>query len=133
VTCGPKFHWFGYYDNAFYLYEDGTDKVEVVGKGVMTRNGHCTYLPLPSSNWILNDGYPDRQRNQTVYLYHIPTKEKIILGHFHSPKQYRGEWRVDTHPRSSRDGRMVVIDSPHGGNGRQMYLIDISGIIDKQK
>ena len=24
------------------------------------------------------------------------------------------------------DGTKVVIDSPHGGNGRQMYLIDIS-------
>ena len=125
--------WHPSYKNSFYLYEDGTNKVQVVGKGVMTRNGHCTYLPLPGSNWILNDGYPDRQRNQTVYLYHIPTNEKIILGHFHSPRQYRGEWRVDTHPRSSRDGRMVVIDSPHGGNGRQMYLIDISGIIDKHK
>ena len=26
-------------------------------------------------------------------------------------------------------GRKVVVDSPHGGNGRQMYLIDISEIV----
>jgi hypothetical protein len=29
----------------------------------------------------------------------------------------------------SPDGRKVIIDSPHGGNGRQMYLIDISSIV----
>ncbi|UCG56174.1 MAG: hypothetical protein JSU70_15040, partial [Phycisphaerales bacterium] len=39
--------------NAFYLYQDGTDKVEAIGKGVMTRNGHCSYLP--GNKWILND------------------------------------------------------------------------------
>ena len=47
------------------------------------------------------------------------------LGHFRLPPEYAGEWRCDTHPRFSPDGRKVVIDSAHGGNGRQMYLIDI--------
>jgi Tol biopolymer transport system component len=32
------------------------------------------------------------------------------------------------HPRFSRDGRSVTIDSPHLG-GRQIYLIDIRGIV----
>ena len=32
-------------------------------------------------------------------------------------------------PRFSPDGLKVVIDSPHGGDGRQSYLIDISGIV----
>ncbi len=113
--------------NAFYLYEDKTGKAEVVGKGIMTRNGHCTYLP--GNKWILNDTYPDGNRNQNVYLYHAATGKTIPLGHFHLPKQYAGEWRCDTHPRFSPDGRSVVIDSPHGGNGRQMYLIDIADIV----
>ncbi|HYW79820.1 MAG TPA: hypothetical protein VE890_09605, partial [Thermoguttaceae bacterium] len=43
--------------NAFYLFEDKTGgKVEIVGKGVMPVNGHCTYLP--GNQWILNDTYP---------------------------------------------------------------------------
>jgi len=88
---------------------------------------------LPGNQWILCDTYPDKKRHLNVYLYHIPTKKKVFLGHFHSPKEYRGEWRVDSHPRFSRDGRKVVIDSPHGGNGRQMYLIDISDIVDKKR
>jgi hypothetical protein len=119
--------WHPSHGNGFYLYEDGTDRVEVVGKSIMTTNGHCTYLP--GNKWILNDTYPDKQRNQNVYLYNVATGRKVLLGHFYSPPEYKGEWRCDTHPRFSPDGRSVVIDSPHGGNGRQMYLIDISDIV----
>jgi hypothetical protein len=119
--------WHPSHGDAFYLYEDGTEKVEVVGKGIMTRNGHCTYLP--GNKWILNDTYPDRERKQNVYLYNVATGKTAPLGHFYLPPEYKGEWRCDTHPRFSPDGRSVVIDSPHGGNGRQMYLIDISTIV----
>jgi hypothetical protein len=111
----------------FYLFKDGTDEVEVVGPDVMAVNGHCTYLP--GNHWILNDTYPDKNRNQHVYLYNVPTARRYPLGSFYSAREYSGEWRCDTHPRFSPDGRKVVIDSPHGGNGRQMYLIDISGIV----
>ncbi len=111
----------------FYLYEDRTQNVEVVGEGVMTINGHCTYLP--GNQWILNDTYPDKERNQNPYLFHVATGKRCPLGHFQSAKEYNGEWRCDLHPRFSPDGRKVVIDSPHGGEGRQLYLIDISGIV----
>jgi len=114
--------------DAFYLFEDAEGgKVEVVGAGVMTRNGHCTYLP--GGRWILNDTYPDVNRNQNVYLYHVATGRQVWLGHFHLPREYSGEWRCDTHPRFSPDGRSVVIDSPHSGQGRQLHLIDLSRIV----
>jgi hypothetical protein len=119
--------WHPSHGNAFYLYEDRTGKVEVIGKGIMTKNGHCTYLP--GNKWILNDTYPDRERKQNPYLYDVATGQTVPLGHFYSPPKYTGEWRCDTHPRFSPDGRSVVIDSPHGSNGRQMYLIDIGGIV----
>ena len=119
--------WHPSHGNAFYLYEDRTDTVEVVGKGIMTKNGHCTYLP--GNEWILNDAYPDKNRKQNVYLYNTATGKTVSLGNFYLPAEYTGEWRCDTHPRFSPDGRNVVIDSPHGGNGRQMHLIDISGIV----
>ena len=118
--------WHPSHGNAFYLYEDGTRKVEVVGKGIMTQNGHCSYLP--GNKWILNDTYPDKQRKQHVYLYNVQTSKKVPLGAFYLPPQYKGEWRCDTHPRFSPDGRSVIIDSPHEGTGRQMHLIDISSI-----
>jgi hypothetical protein len=109
----------------FYLFKDRTPKVAVIGEGVMTVNGHCTYLP--GNKWILNDTYPDKDRRQNVYLYHVASGKRLELGAFHSPPQYTGEWRFDTHPRFSPDGKKVVIDSAHNG-GRQMYLIDISGV-----
>lgn len=112
---------------ANYLFEDAPDgKIEPVGVGVMDRYGHISYLP--GKEWILNDTYPDRNRMQTPHLYHVPSGRRVDLGHFHSPQEYTGEWRVDTHPRLSRDGRMVVIDSPHT-DGRQLHLIDVSGIV----
>ncbi len=114
----------------FYLYQDRSDKVEVVGPDVMVVNGHCTYLP--GNQWILNDTYPDANGNQNPYLYRVETGKRYPLGHLHVPSgRYNGEFRCDLHPRFSPDGRKVVVDSTHGGNGRQMYLIDIRGIVAK--
>lgn len=121
--------WHPSHGERFYLYKDRTDQVEVVGQDVMTANGHNTYVPGTRDQWVLNDTYPDQQRLQHPYLFHIPTHRRVPLGHFLSPPEYQGEWRCDTHPCASRDGKMVLIDSPHGGNGRQLYLIDISHII----
>lgn len=112
----------------FYLYRDRSDKVQVVAPDVMTVNGHNTYLPH-DANWVLNDTYPDRNRMQNPYLYHLGERRRVPLGHFHAPAEYTGEWRCDLHPRADRAGKQVCIDSVHGGNGRQMYLIDISALV----
>ncbi|HEX5053281.1 MAG TPA: hypothetical protein VFZ65_16010 [Planctomycetota bacterium] len=113
--------------DAFYLFEDGGDSVEVVGREAMHENGHCSYLP--GNQWILNDTYPDAQRLQHPYLFHVATGRVVPLGHFASPPAYQGEWRCDLHPRCTPDGRHVLIDSPHGGNGRQVWSIDCRGIV----
>jgi len=113
---------------AFYVFEDRDGgKVEPVGTEVMKRDGHCSYLP--GGEWILNDTYPDKNRNQMPFLYHRRTGKVVPLGYFHLPKEYAGEWRCDTHPRASRDGRLVVIDAPVKGQGRQLHLIDIGKLI----
>jgi hypothetical protein len=114
----------------FYLYRDRSDQVEVIARDVMTRNGHCTYLT--GNRWILNDTYPDERRLQHLYLYEIATGRLVPLSEFHSPPVYTGEWRCDLHPRSSPDGTKVTVDSPHAGNGRQIYLLDISSIVSSR-
>ena len=117
--------------SGFYLFRDQTDQVEPVGAGIMTENGHNTYVPGTDQEWILNDTYPDRKtRMQKPYLFHVPSGRKVELGQFHSPTEYTGEWRCDTHPRCSNDGRTVASDSPHTGQGRQIHLIDIQPIIE---
>jgi len=103
----------------FYLFEDQPGgKVELV---YAERDGHCSYLP--GGEWIVCDTYPDTKRLQHVYLYHVATRRRVELGSFLSPNEYQGEWRCDTHPRIGRDGRCVCIDSPHTGEGRQMFLL----------
>lgn len=116
----------------FWIYRDRTRALERLGADVMTQDGHCTYLP--GNRWILCDTYPDKQRLQHPYLFEIASQRRVPLGHFESPPAYTGEWRCDTHPRFSPDGRQVCIDSPvgdsqAGGQGRQMHLIDVSGIV----
>ena len=115
---------------AFWEFKDKTNQIRQIGIGKMTQNGHNTYIPGTNNDWILNDTYPQRDtREQIVYIYQQSTNKKTELGRFHSPPEYKGEWRCDTHPRSSNDGKLVCIDSTHEGKGRQLYLIDISGII----
>lgn len=95
----------------------------------MTVNGHCTYLK--NSDWILNDTYPDKKkRQQNVYLYNVKTGKKTDLARLYMSKKLFGEWRCDTHPRSTPDGRKVIVDSSHNGN-RQIYMFDISEIVEK--
>lgn len=121
--------WTRYVDKpGFYLFKDDASGTAVqLGEGIMTRNGHNTYLP--GNQWILNHTYPDRDRMQAVYLFHIPSGKRSPLGDFFLPSEYSGEWRCDTHPRFSPDGNRVVIDCPVGEQGRQLVLMDISSIV----
>ena len=114
--------------DAYYVYEDLTGKVDVIGKGTLELNGHISYLA--DSDWILNDTYPQSGgRSQDLYLYHVPTGRRVDLASLNAPEEYTGEWRCDLHPRSDPSGRYVTIDSAHGNSGRQIYLLDTSEII----
>ena len=115
---------------ANFLFEDTDDggDVKEIGHGVLDPAGHLSYLS--GNKWILNDSYPQgKERLQTPHIYHVESGRRIDLGKFASPKIYTGEWRVDTHPRYSPDGRYVCIDSPHKNQGRQLHLINISNVL----
>jgi hypothetical protein len=116
-------------EGAYRLHkDDGSGNSTIV---LEAENGHNSYLP--GNDWIVTDTYPKgNKREQLVYLYQCSSEKKIELGRFTSPEKYKGQWRCDTHPRISRDGMKIVIDSPHGGNGRQMYLIDVSNVVGKK-
>lgn len=117
----------------FYLVKDNSVRtVERIAKRVVKSDGHCSYSP--DKRWVLYDTYPDKELNQHVYLFDMMNQQRVHLGAFHTPKAYWGsppqnEWRCDLHPRFSRDGCSVVIDSPHTEQGRQMHLIDVSTIM----
>jgi len=112
------------------IYEDQTRNYEKIGPEIITRDGHMTYVPKTNNEWLLCDTYPQGpNRLQTPFLLHISTNRRVDLGHFPLPEAYRGEYRCDLHPRCTNDGKKVIIDSAHGGEGRQIWEIDISGIV----
>ncbi len=113
----------------FFLFkDDGSGQSERV---FSAPPGHQSYLP--GNKWLLSDTIPiGRERIQHVYLVELATGRIVPIGHFHQPPAYRGDVRCDNHPRQSRDGTKVIIDSTHG-DGRQMYMIDISGIVGEAK
>ncbi len=117
--------WHASHKDKFYLFGDGNGQIEVCGPQVMVENGHCSYLP--DRDWVLNDTYPAGKSYQELYLYHCSTNQKISLAKFPSLPSYSGEWRCDLHPRFSRDGRWVTVDSAHQ-NGRQIYLVDLAEV-----
>ena len=119
--------WHPSHKDRFYVFEDRTENVTVVGADVMTQNGHNTYVPGSNGHWVLNDTYPDADTLQHLYLYNVLTNRKVPIEDFPSPPAYRGEWRCDLHPCASRTGTKVVFDSAHRG-GRQVYIADISSI-----
>ena len=112
----------------YYLFKDREDEVEIVGKGVLTENGHCSYSP--DRKWILTDTYPDERGFQKIILYNVEKNFRIDLGEFYSLPNLRGEIRCDLHPRWSRDGRKICFDSTHEGS-RQMYVINIEKILSQ--
>jgi len=110
----------------YHLYTDRSDEIEVVGEGILTSDGHCSYSP--DKRWILTDTYPDRDRFRTLILYNVQERRRVDIGRFFAPKELDGEIRCDLHPRWSRDGKWVCIDSVHEGS-RQVYLLDVSPIV----
>ncbi len=110
----------------FYLIDDRTGRHEAVGEGVLKQDGHCSWSP--DREWILNDTYPDRNHMQTLMLYHPADDRRIDIGRFYMPPELRGKpYRCDLHPRWSRDGTQVCIDSAHAPT-RQVYVIDVARI-----
>ena len=111
-------------DHRFYLFHHERGRLHAVGEGTMKVDGHCSYSP--DRRWILNDTYPDAAHYRTLYLYRPEEDRRVDLGRFYS-SELRGPIRCDLHPRWSRDGRQVCIDSAHEGF-RAMYVLDVSEI-----
>lgn len=114
----------------YHLYTDADDgAVEIIGKDILTENGHMTFSPV-NPRWLLTDTYPDPATNERqLMLYDCDKHVLHELGSFYTDPALRKENRCDLHPRWSRDGRQVCIDSVHE-HQRQMYVIDIGELVD---
>jgi hypothetical protein len=95
---------------------------------VLDKGGHLTYLK--NNEWILNDTYPKAfvvSRRHTSIT--SPAKAP------HRPRQLRATTGIQRRmargqpsAQQPRRTQLVCIDSPHTGEGRQLFVIDIRGI-----
>ncbi len=108
--------------NRYFLFRDRSDEVSIVGEGVLTVDGHCSYSP--DRRWLLTDTYPDAEGYCTLILFDPATERRVDVGRFYGPRPADVEIRCDLHPRWSRDGKQVCIDSTHEGT-RQVYVLDL--------
>lgn len=92
----------------YYLYEDGTEKREIVGDGVLTEDGHPSFGP--EGKFLVTDTYPDKYREQQLLLYRTSERRAVQLARPHSPVGFSGDVRCDLHPRLSPSGRYICID-----------------------
>jgi hypothetical protein len=94
-------------------------------------DGHGSFVPGSGGDWIISDTYAIHGF-QHVFLFHRPSRQFVPLAKLKCERRMDigdGEYRIDTHPRLSRNGRIVCIDASHEGLGRQMYVIDIGDIL----
>jgi len=117
----------------YYIFKDdgSGEPKEMLWKA--GSNGHDSYHP--NGQWILTDTY-NLDGYQYLYMYHLPSKTFVLLGKFEFRlngelhRKNAGTFRVDLHPRFSPDGKMVSFDSTHEGVGRQIYIVDVSHIVE---
>ena len=114
------------YGAAYHLIEDRTDKMIVIGKGLLNEDGHCTVSK--DKRWLLTDQYPDQAGNRPLIIFDLEKEIRYDLGNFYAAPVASLEYRCDLHPRWDRTGRLVCVDSVHEGS-RQMYLVDLTTII----
>ena len=107
--------------------DPGAAPFMVFGESDLREDGHCSFSP--DGRWVLNDTYPDSHQKRTLMLVRSSDAHRVDIARLLSPKsRWWGEIRCDLHPRWSRDGRRVCIDSVHDGS-RQMYVIDVSRLV----
>jgi len=108
--------------NHYYLFEDKSKNVNIIGENLLTEDGHPSYSP--NGRWLLTDTYPNRERLRTLILFDTLNSKSINIGRYFAPFKFEGPLRCDLHPRWSRDGKKICFDSAHEGV-RAIYILNL--------
>lgn len=106
------------------LFTDGLQDHAPVAPELLSQDGHCHFSQ--DGRWLVSDSYPSGpERMQRFFLGDMKTGRVAEAGRFHHPESFKRDWRCDLHPRWSRDGRRICIDSVCDGT-RQVYILEIA-------
>jgi glycosyltransferase involved in cell wall biosynthesis len=115
----------------FYQIRDRSRETpKIVGKGVLTEDGHPSYSPC--SRYILTDTYANSARQRRLIIYDTQKDTAHVIGAFYAPFRYSGETRCDLHPRWKQNGKEICIDSAYEGT-RQVYILDNPLAVNKER
>ncbi len=111
-------HRYGVGDG-YFIFRDG--EVEALQDPAFTGDGHCSFSPC--GRYLLTDTYPDEDRRQELLIYDLSAGEMVSSVELMA-MQLPDEIRCDLHPRWSRDGRKLCVDSTFEGT-RQIYVVEL--------
>ena len=90
----------------------------------MQVDGHCHFSY--DGKWMVTDSYPSGDaRYRGLYLYNMETESFAMMMQLHEPRNFRGMWRCDLHPRWSAAGDQILLDSSHDGT-RQLLMVNLT-------
>jgi len=112
----------------YYLYDDISGKIQTFGEGLLSEDGHPSFLP--DERHLITDTYPDKYGEQSLLLYDFKSHDLTVLDKEFSPVKFVGETRCDLHPRVSPSGKYISIDYIINGK-RAIKVFDISSLIRK--
>ena len=93
---------------AYYLYKDISGHRQVIGKDILTQDGHPTFLGDKKS--FITDTYPDNYGDQKMLKFDLKENSVDELIRIYHPPEYFGEIRCDLHPRLNNGYDQFVID-----------------------
>lgn len=102
----------------YYLYQDLTENKALIGNGILSEDGHPSFV----GNVMISDTYPDRYSERHLFSFDILNNVLTELARFHEPLAFKSDRRCDLHPRISSDGGRICIDSSHAGLRRLCVL-----------
>lgn len=82
-------------------------------------DGHPSFTP--NGRYMLTDTYPDSSHYQKLYVFDIITKKYLLLGTFYANYD-KTPSSCDLHPKLSRDGQYLVVDSAHDERHHMIIL-----------
>ena len=127
--------WINY--NEFLLTTKDSNnrrRISVYGMDTQTRRDTISLNvsdthPMKSpvdENTIVMDSYPDKFRNQHLYIGDISNASVKKVASLYSPREFSGQVRCDLHPRWDRTGRAIVVDTAiHGRRKMALLRLDI--------